>query len=145
MRKTITIIAVILALGISGFYVIGRHAADTGIDTTAQNATSTIPATDIAHIEIGMDIPLISNNVMISVTKVIEDSRCPSDVQCIQAGTVRILLNTETPTGTSTLEMGLGETKTVDSLIFSLDDVKPYPISTKKISPADYKFTFVLI
>jgi hypothetical protein len=132
MRKTITIIGVILALGISGFYIIGRQTA--GTDTT-----------DVARIAVSLNTPLVSNNVMISVAKVIEDSRCPSDVQCIQAGTVRLLLNTDTAAGTSTIEMVLGETRTAGDFTFSLDDVKPYPVSTKKISPADYKFTFGLI
>lgn len=141
MRKTITIIGTILALGLAGLFLMGRQTA--GTDTTAQNATAS--TADIARIEIGMNTPLVSNNVMISAAKVIEDSRCPSDVQCIQAGTVRVLLNTDTAAGTSTIEMALGETRTVGDFTFSLDGVKPYPVSTKKISPADYKFTFGLI
>jgi hypothetical protein len=140
MRKTITTALVILALGLIAFMAFGRPARNTVTIGTAATSTA-----DIARIDIGMNTPLVSNNVMISVAKVIEDSRCPSDVRCIQAGTVKVLLNTDTAAGTSTLEMVLGETKTVDGFSFSLDGVKPYPISTKKISPADYKFNFGLI
>lgn len=74
------------------------------------------------------------------VLAVIEDSRCPSDVTCIQAGKAKVALNV----GSSTAEVEIGETIIVESLSITLDRVDPYPVSTSKIQDNEYQFSFII-
>lgn len=75
---------------------------------------------------------------------VIEDSRCPSDVQCIQAGRVRMSLNIYTAMGTSTNTLEVGKSVTTETLKITLKEVEPYPVSTRDITDSDYRFTFTI-
>jgi hypothetical protein len=132
-------LVIIMLVGLSTFVILknpGRNEAPA--NSTEQVTTTT--DNDSTAVTTSLNQPLIYNNVMVTATKVLEDSRCPSDVQCIQAGTVRLSLNIETTLGTSTVEMRPGETVKLDGFSLSFDSVSPYPVSTSKISPADYKF-----
>jgi hypothetical protein len=71
---------------------------------------------------------------------VTQDSRCPSDVMCIQAGKVTVAFNISSPAGDSVKEITIGDTMGINSLIFTLKDVQPYPVATKKTQDADYRF-----
>jgi hypothetical protein len=87
--------------------------------------------------------PVTVGEVTIRVGAVIEDSRCPSDVQCIQAGRVRIALSLALPTSpsqSSTLEVG--KSAMIGTTSFTLEKVEPYPVSTRKIADSEYRFTF---
>ena len=80
--------------------------------------------------------------ITIMPIKVLEESRCASDVQCIQAGTVRLQAKLTSGTGTANQEFKLNETITTEAEEITLVKVEPYPISTKKIQPSEYKFYF---
>jgi len=73
--------------------------------------------------------------------RVEEDSRCPTGVQCIQAGTVRLSARIEgrirVLTWSQPSSIGPGAWLT-------LCDVIPYPARPGRISAADYRFGFVL-
>jgi hypothetical protein len=73
---------------------------------------------------------------------VIEDSRCPHGVQCIQAGTVRVQVKIESPTGTSMEEFSLGGIITTENEILTLVSVRPEKEATQTINPNDYEFVF---
>lgn len=84
---------------------------------------------------------VIVDNSKITVTAVLEDSRCPADVVCIQAGRAVLALNTETSTGTSTItEITIGQTVKAGSLSITLDSVDPYPLASKKTQDGEYRF-----
>lgn len=83
------------------------------------------------------------SSTTINVWAVTEDSRCPSDVQCIQAGRVKIAVNSEWAGNSSTTEMTVGDLRTWNSINFKLTKVDPYPVSTNKASDDQYRFTFV--
>lgn len=76
------------------------------------------------------------------VLEVLEDSRCPKDVQCIQAGTVRLSIRTTANGTTETNEIRLGESirRGVETITFA--SVWPDSVSTEEIAPATYRFTF---
>ena len=80
--------------------------------------------------------------IKITPLEVIEDSRCPIDVQCIQAGTVRLKVRLESGLGKSEMILGLDKTITTEAENISLTSVTPAPRASVKISPADYQFTF---
>jgi hypothetical protein len=80
----------------------------------------------------------------ITPLEVLEDSRCPQDVQCIQAGTVRIKVLIESGLGTSEQTLSLNQTMTTESSAISFTSVAPDKKSTESISSSSYVFTFTV-
>lgn len=83
-----------------------------------------------------------SSGVEITPIGILEDSRCPTDVQCVQAGTVRVRANVRTKSGVSTADFKLGEAVTVGGETVTLTTVLPEKNSKKPVVYADYLFTF---
>jgi hypothetical protein len=85
--------------------------------------------------------------VTVKPTTVVEDSRCPANVQCVQAGTLKVnAVITSANTGgtfTRTLELGVpydlggGQTLTLTS-------VTPAAIAGGTPKTEDYRFTFTI-
>lgn len=80
--------------------------------------------------------------VSITPLAVVEDSRCPKDVQCIQAGTVRVSARVVSGLGISTSELTLGQALTTEAETVTLTAVAPQKISTVTTKASDYVFTF---
>ncbi len=80
----------------------------------------------------------------LSVTplQVLEDSRCPVDVQCIWAGRVRLKAEILSGAGTSEMILETGTPVTSETKTILLKDVSPSPKAGKKISPENYEFVF---
>jgi hypothetical protein len=86
---------------------------------------------------------------------VTEDSRCPSDVQCIWAGQVSILIeywrvSSLEKLGTFTLTlMGSSSSdssaRTIEGYLVKLERVDPYPVSTRQIQPSEYVATLIVL
>jgi hypothetical protein len=86
------------------------------------------------------------DGVSIRPVAVLEDSRCPIGVQCIQAGTVRVSLHTSAKnSATLTIEAGLNKPVTVGGDTVTLTAVTPVP-TKDTIRPSDsaYRFTFTV-
>jgi hypothetical protein len=124
--------------------------------TAALTASFSLPgehASDAA--EIGQQFSLRVNQtaniepagIDVTFVNVTEDSRCPSDVTCVWAGQVSIVVNVKAPGGEGQLALtlggGRGEAKTFGNYSIRLVDVQPYPVSTKEISLSDYVATLV--
>ncbi|MFZ2886730.1 MAG: hypothetical protein WA021_02820, partial [Minisyncoccia bacterium] len=85
--------------------------------------------------------------VSIMPVEVVEDSRCPQDVQCIQAGTVRVRASV-TARGDAEaqdvmFELGVPMTLGLDQV--TLVSVEPAPKANAQIAPSDYVFTFTVV
>lgn len=81
--------------------------------------------------------------VRITPERVLEDSRCPSDVECVWAGTVRLEARLESGLGTAAQVFTVGTPITTEAEAVTLVSVLPYPLSPgTAISPADYRFRF---
>lgn len=91
---------------------------------------------------IGQEVHIL--DVRITPLKVLEDSRCPIDVQCIQAGTVRLQAKLVSGLGTAQQEFKLGQVVTTEAEEVMLTDVQPAPKAGVKIADADYVFTFTV-
>lgn len=78
----------------------------------------------------------------VRVLEVLEDSRCPTDVTCIQAGTVRLRTSVANSLGTSEIVFTLGKPVTAGAEKITLTTVTPEQTSTTKISTAGYQFLF---
>ena len=81
-------------------------------------------------------------SVTITPQSVVEDSRCPTGVQCVWEGRVRLSVQIEDGSGSHTVELTLGEAQTVGAVSLTLTDVSPYPEEGTEIQDADYLFTF---
>lgn len=82
--------------------------------------------------------------VEIAPTKLLEDSRCPIDVTCIQAGTVRLQARLSSGLGDATQEFKLGEPVTTEAETVTLAAVSPEPKSTVQLKASDYRFAFTV-
>jgi len=72
--------------------------------------------------------------------KVLEDSRCPADVQCFWAGRVRILAQVTTGPGSELRELTLREPVPVADGTLELVEVRPETNSRRAIPLQDYRF-----
>lgn len=102
-----------------------------------QSASSTPAVTESEYAVLGM--PFQSGGMTMRVLSVIEDSRCPSDVTCIQAGTVRVRVEFSDATGTSERTLVLHEAAEILGRMVELTEVLPRPVSTKTSAPS-YQF-----
>ncbi len=71
------------------------------------------------------------------------DSRCPADVLCIQGGDALVRISVLTSDGQSDYELHTGDMQPVrhDALTIALEELAPYPFSSRTIEPDDYRAT----
>lgn len=105
-------------------------------------ATGTKPVEKEGTLETGIGKEAAGFDVKITPLKVVEDSRCPKDVQCIQAGTVRVETRVVSGLGTSTPTFTLGKSITTEAEIITLMSVDPLREAGKAIGSKEYVFTF---
>jgi len=86
----------------------------------------------------------IFKGVTIRPLSVEEDSRCPTGVQCIQAGTVRVKVEIVSGLGTSTPIIGLGKSITTEAEVITLTATTPHPARDVSIVPNEYRFIFTV-
>jgi hypothetical protein len=114
---------------------------------TEQKATSTasdIPSVAASYGEVTLSLKQMARfeELRLVPLSVSEDSRCPVDVQCIQAGTVRIELRMISGLGTSTMQIELGREVTTEAEVIRFVSVSPDAHSNKPIGEDEYRFTF---
>ncbi|WP_296678194.1 hypothetical protein [Novosphingobium sp.] len=73
---------------------------------------------------------------------VLEDSRCPAEVQCLWAGRVKVSVRVELGTGSQTRDMVLGEEQSVADGSLTLVEVLPQKKKDQAIYPDEYRFGF---
>ncbi len=83
--------------------------------------------------------------VSIKPISIEEDSRCPIDVQCIQAGTVRVKIEVSSNNSSDTSIVKLGEEFTTKDVKIILTNVSPITNSKIKIEDNDYRLTFKVV
>ena len=102
-------------------------------------------------LKLGQVALITSENIKIKFLKVEEDSRCPSEVQCIWPGQVKIIVNVlknERDLGEFNLISRMGEedlaVKRFDGYSIKLIEVVPYPKKTQRLEISDYLVTLVI-
>lgn len=90
---------------------------------------------------LGLDQSKVIGPLTITPVKIEQDSRCPSDVVCIQAGTAEVSVKffQQDLIDTSRI-LKLGEPTVIGDLEITLKDVQPYPMSSQKPSFGEYRF-----
>lgn len=74
--------------------------------------------------------------------RVLEDSRCPADVQCVWAGQVRLSVRVETGAGANTRDLTSGKGEQVADGTLTLATVEPAARQAETIPPDSYRFGF---
>lgn len=87
---------------------------------------------------------IFTHGIHITPLSVVGDSRCPVDVTCIQAGTVRLSAKLESASTTQTQVLTLGTKIGFGAKSVALNAVSPAAHSKTPIAPDDYRFEFLV-
>lgn len=149
----LVVIGVIAAAGHSS-NGLGTNASSTPTGTSSEPVTptpATSPTTPVTPTPAGSTqsgsgtLALGQSSVVGGATlkpiSIVEDSRCPVGVQCIQAGTVRVSMTVTANGGSTTQTFGLGKPLIARGERITLTSVTPAK-STTAAASADYRFTF---
>ena len=90
----------------------------------------------------GLSEKIVFTDFSLIPIKVIQDNRCPFDVQCITAGTVSLQIDIIKAKETISQTLEIGESIPFDEFTVTLKDVAPATKSTTTIQPSDYRFYF---
>lgn len=85
------------------------------------------------------------NSLNFSLTE-INDSRCPSDVECVWQGKADVKINVKSPISGSLILNTYDQTlDTIGIYSFELIEVSPYPVSTNVIKLEDYNVKLKIV
>jgi hypothetical protein len=99
-------------------------------------------------IDAGSSQQVPGTDVVIRFERVLADSRCPRDVQCIAAGDATVAITAAAGSAAPTrYELHTNEgtrEATHERVRITVVDLAPVPESTRQIAPTDYKLTLHL-
>ena len=81
-------------------------------------------------------------SVLATPRSVVEDSRCPYDVQCIQAGRLVVSTRLDGDGWTETVPLTLGEPYTAGGTTVTLVSGRPEKFSERRTPRHEYRFIF---
>jgi hypothetical protein len=82
------------------------------------------------------------HGLSVEFVRVVEDSRCPTDVTCVWAGEVKVQLSTRMREAEAVQhQITAGQDATVGEFRLAVVRVRPERISTREISPPEYRAT----
>jgi hypothetical protein len=155
----VSILAVIVVLG--GIYYFAKKGGDEVVVETTPTSTSTevvakpvtkpvvkqpVAGTIVTttNYYIGINERKLTNGLFITPLHVTYDGRCPSDVQCIQAGTVDVSTLVQLNNLSQTFILSLNKTVSFGGKQITLTEVTPKKLSTKTLTDGDYKFVITV-
>lgn len=145
MRKTILFI-IVVGVFLVIFYGVQVYNAYAPAPTTYVNPVPEDTATS-TEFQIKIGEKEIFGKLSVAIFALLEDSRCPKDVVCIQAGRATAGLNIE-EIGENTpflsKEVAIGDSVDFGGYKVTLQDILPYPISTQKTPDDEYIFKIKL-
>lgn len=143
-RNSWIAVIVIVVLIIIGIFIYKSNKAPSGADIGLEGAPSGVTTVrPYGQMEIKIGETASFRGITITPLSVIEDSRCPQNVQCIQAGTVRVNVRSELDSGATREDIvKLNSTSTIDTFKVALVKVTPNTTAGKTIANGDYRFTF---
>lgn len=120
--------------GTDGGYLITRY---------EQYASDSAPS-DPIHVTAALGEHVSAYGVLLTPMDIVEDSRCPVDVACVQAGQLRVNVMLSSAMGTSTMPFTLAsaEPVTTETASLWLSESTPEPLASDPASESEYLFTF---
>lgn len=113
---------------------------NTGLNTPVLNSTA-----DYGRVTLKVGETVVFKDMKLKVVSLVEDSRCPKGVQCIQAGTVRVEVQVVSGMGTSTKTLAIGNSATTEGETITFVSVEPTRVYQQNLEPKDYTFTFDVV
>lgn len=126
---------------------VGRSGPDCMFVCPVGTSSPSVPPPPVqsnnSSVILGLDQSGTINDLTITPIKIEQDSRCPSDVVCIQAGTVIASIKFfEDGIIDSAREVELGEPISIGSRVVTMTEVQPYPVSGRSVRADQYRFVF---
>ncbi|HVU06685.1 MAG TPA: hypothetical protein VHE10_02765 [Candidatus Paceibacterota bacterium] len=135
------VVLIVILVGLSIYFWNTRGASTTPSSTSTPSGTSMVNPYGTATVGLGQEA--VFPGITIIPLSVSEDSRCAAGVQCIWAGTVRVVVRSVLDSGGSQQDViSLGSTTPIDAYTVSLISVEPQAVASTKIADQDYRFTF---
>jgi hypothetical protein len=98
------------------------------------------PATNDVVLSVGQNVKV--GTLGITLDSIVEDSRCPSDVQCVWAGRVGVKLSLLNGTKSESVNLSPNQDAYLfDNYSIKIVSVDPVPKSGKEISVGEYRVT----
>jgi hypothetical protein len=117
--------------------------------TTTKPAATSSPAVkqyiSYGNVTVKVGETVYFKNQSVTLVKVLSDSRCPTGVMCIWAGTVSAEVTIVPTKGTSTVAVELGKFVVANGLNIELFSVLPTATKDTVISQSAYRLTFNVI
>jgi hypothetical protein len=94
---------------------------------------------------IGESVTIKDHGIKLKFVDVLDDSRCPSDVECVWEGTVSLMINIQYNSqdlGNFILNSSNLHKASFMGYYVKFKELEPYPISTEIIPKTSYRATF---
>jgi hypothetical protein len=103
----------------------------------------TVPLDASVTLKPGERVSLEGTSLRVTFVRVDGDSRCPADAVCIQGGDAIVRVAVRDDGRDRDVELHTGNLQPVRSgdYTFTLEQLQPYPFSSKAIDPGDYRAT----
>jgi hypothetical protein len=149
MKGNIAIIAIVVAAVLLGgaYYVATSKEAPLVVVPTngTPSAATTTPQGEPMLASVTLRTKLnegaSGNGITLIPLEVVEDSRCPMEVQCVWAGTVKVRATLRSPSGEGVEVFELGKTITTETMAITLVEVLPQKRVTNVV-PQEYRLVF---
>jgi hypothetical protein len=133
---------VLAALVVGGIYFTRSSVTISPDDTPGVTTTPSVVVNPYGIITLKLGETGYFRGIAITPLTIEEDSRCPKNVQCVWAGTVKVAVRSDLDSGSTFNNMvTLGETTIVDTFGIKLSAVTPEK-TTATIATTDYRLTF---
>jgi hypothetical protein len=140
--KTIRIVLLVLIIIGVGMLATLRWWVPRLVDWIIAREEAKVNAQDMQIVVTGLGQEVGILGVVVTPQEVKEDSRCPADVQCIQAGTVKVRAFLRSGLGTADEVFELNKPITTEVEEVTLVQVEPQNLAGKPIVNRDYVFYF---
>jgi hypothetical protein len=145
-KPVIILLAINIVLIASALFLIVRESKPNQggemATTTATSSDTTNGESESIQISAKIEQGASALGVEVEPLEILEDSRCPANVNCIQAGTVRVRALLTSGLGTATQVFELSKPITTESEEITLVEVEPQTVAGVKILPNQYIFKF---
>lgn len=110
--------------------------------TATATTTTTVTSINVAGTVAKLGETVTVDGVSITPISIIEESRCPTDVQCIQAGAITIKAKLVRGNNIQEMSLKLDTPTSFDTKVVTLNDAIPKPNTKVTLKDSDYRFSF---
>lgn len=139
MKKIYATVLIFLAVGLLFYFFFSNKLVKTkGVDTIEETAPEVVTTGAI-----GVGETKYINGVRITLNKIVEDSRCPADATCIQAGKLVVNVTLKSDTKEETVNMSDSDAaRGFDAWKVAVVSSSPFPLASNPVPFENYKVTF---